>query len=88
MPGSESESDGTAVVGVAGAVSSVERTLSPSKLKLSGSEPSRRYEARAAGRALGSAGSASGPNGRGAYAGPPITALVNTRLRHCRSVNT
>ena len=46
------------------------------------------YDARAAGMSPGATGSGSGPYGRGAYAGPPTTALTYTVFRHSRSVET
>ncbi len=67
---------GTAVVGAASGVDSDVVTESPSYVNDAGSAPSRRYVERALTMPAALVGSWSGPIGRGAYAGDPITALV------------
>jgi hypothetical protein len=67
---------GTAVVGAASGVDSDEVTESPSYVNDAGSAPSRRYVERALTTPAAVVGSWSGPIGRGAYAGDPMTALV------------
>ena len=62
--------------------------MSPSTVNPAGSAPSGRYAFLALTIAAPEPGSVSGPNGRGAYAGAPVTAPVKTRFRHCLSVNT
>ena len=79
---------GTAIVGVASGADSDVVTESPSYVNDAGSTPSRRYAERAAATPAAVVGRASGPIGRGAYEGEPMTALVYTRFRHCLSVKT
>jgi hypothetical protein len=77
---------GTEVVGAASGAASDVVTESPSYVNEAGSAPSWRYAERALTSPAAEVGSWSGPKGRGAYAGDPITALVYTRFRHCLSV--
>jgi hypothetical protein len=67
---------GTDVVGAASAASSDVVTESSSYVNEAGSAPSWRYAERALTSPAAEVGSWSGPKGRGAYAGDPITALV------------